>query len=143
MGAAAAAADIDLRQPEGRGRRRDADVAHRREHAAGAERRAVDRRDHRDRAVTHRTEGAAHDLGALGILFGLRGQEFLEIETGAERARARAGEDRAIDVGARADRVERSAICAVERQGQRIDRRPVDGDGDDLARGFDDEFAHS
>ena len=85
---------------------------------------------------------AAHDLGAFRILLGRCRQEFLEIEAGAERPRAGAGENRAMDVGARADRLERVGDLAIHRQRQRIDRRPVDRDGDDLARGFDDEFGH-
>ena len=142
MSAAAAAADIDFGKPEGRIRCGNPDITDRRQHAAGTERRAVDRSNDRNRAVAYGTERTADDLGALRILLRRCGQEFLEIETCAECPRSRASENRAMDVSARADRLERICDLAIQRQRQRIDRRPVDGNRDDLASGFDDEFSH-
>ena len=88
MRGAAAAADIDLGQAEGGVLRRDADVADRGEHAAGAERRAVHRRDHRNRAVAHRMEHAPHDHRARRIVLDLGGEKLAQIEAGAECLRA-------------------------------------------------------
>ena len=130
-------AELDLGLAELRVVRRDDHVAHHRELAAAAERKARDRRDHRLAHPRHAIP-VAGEIALEGVHVGLA-LHLLDVGAGRERLLA-AGQDHAGDLLVRLERVDRGGQFLVEPGVERIERlRPVEADDADPAFGFDDD----
>ena len=129
---AASHADVDLRHGKGGILGGDEDVAAQGEGEAGADRRAVDGGDDRLRALHHGVEELAHDAVEPAMVAGLvlDRRPLLDVGASAEDA-ARGGQDDATDIGSVVQRVEDVDHLEPHGAAQRVDRRPVHGDGCD------------
>ena len=126
--------------------RRDDHVAARHQREPGADRGAVDRADHRERAVAQRPEAVAHDAPGVEevddavvghLLPAVAPRRVVEVDAAAEHALAGGGEDRHVRVGAVTQLGER-LLDLPERLGvQRVDRRAVEGDRGDAVLDLD------
>ena len=89
--------------------------------------------------MAHRSESAPHDLGAVGVFFDRRGEEFLEVQPRAESARSARCQHDAANGAVGGESIEKIGNFGVKGQGQGIGGRAVDLDRHNLAGSFHHE----
>ena len=136
--------DAGEQERDFRRRRPQAQVGGHRDDRAGAGANAVDRRDHRLRAMAHRLHQIAGHVGEIHQLRHLhlrqRPDDLVHVAAGAEIA-AGAGDDHHLDVGCILQRAEQVAQLRIGLEGQGVFAfRAVERDGPDWSAGVETEM---
>ena len=111
-------AERHLGMAEARGRRRQADVARRRQRRAAAQRRSIDRRDRRDRQLAERGEELLRALEEVAPVVGVA-PELAAVHARAE-GRAGSGEDHRAGVPIRGQGAKARCQLAAQRHGEGV-----------------------